>query len=85
MSPTLSTSHVLTIVMLMSLCKVGDEMELSLELCKCMPSTWSIGYLQPNLHSGYKTIVGNLHSNVSDLCFYWIKPYHSHNPKTNRP
>ncbi len=85
MSPTLSTSPMFTIVMLMFLCKVGGEMELLLELCKCMPSIWSIGYLQPNLNFRYKTNVGNPHNNVFDLYFCWIKPYHSYNPKTNTP
>ncbi len=85
MSPTVIISPIFTILILMFLCKVGGEMELLLELCKCMPSIWSISYLQPNLNSGYKTIVGNLFSNVSNLCFCWIKPYHNHIPKTNRP
>ncbi len=35
----LGTSPVFTIVMLVSLCKVGGEMELLLELCNHMPST----------------------------------------------
>jgi hypothetical protein len=75
MSLVLGTSFVFTIVMLVSLCEVGDEMELLLELCNRMPSIWSIVYPQPNCNSGCKTIMGNFDSNVSALYFYWIKPY----------
>jgi hypothetical protein len=39
MSPALGISPIFAIAMSMSLCKVGGEVELLLELCNCMPST----------------------------------------------
>jgi hypothetical protein len=39
MFPILGSSFILKIVMLVSLCKVGGEMDLLVKLCNCMPSS----------------------------------------------